>query len=95
MEGFRIPVVGRRSPTGFFSYRWKLAIALDELQRILNHLEPLVTDRLYDCKERGQTVEELHEFLNVPRAYVLSVLQILSREGRVIGAGGAWKVVDP
>ena len=54
-----------------------------------------MTDRLYDCKERGQTVEELHEFLNVPRAYVLSVLQILSREGRVIGAGGAWKVVDP
>ena len=70
-------------------------MARDELQRMLNRLEPLVTDRLYDCKESGQTVEELHEFLGVPRAYVLSVLQILSRESRVIESGGAWKVVDP
>ena len=84
-----------RIQTGIFSYRWKLAMAVDELQRILNHLEPLVTDRLYDCKDRGQTVEELHQFLGVPRAYVLSVLQTLSRKGRVIETGGAWKVVDP
>jgi DNA-binding IscR family transcriptional regulator len=62
---------------------------------MLNHLEPLVTDRLYDCKERGQSVEELHEFLNVPRAYVLSVLQMLRRQGLVTESGGAWKVVDP
>lgn len=70
-------------------------MAPNELQRALNRLEPLVTERLYDCKERGQTVEELHEFLNVPRAYVLSVLQTLRRDGLVRESGGAWKVVDP
>jgi hypothetical protein len=70
-------------------------MAHDELHRVLNRLEPLVVDRLYDCKERGQTVEELHDFLGVPRAYVLSVLQILSAEGRVMESGGSWKVIDP
>jgi DNA-binding IclR family transcriptional regulator len=70
-------------------------MARDELQRILNRLEPLVADRLYDCKESGQTVEELHEFLNVPRAYVLSILETLRGEGLVRELGGTWKVVDP
>ena len=67
----------------------------DKLRRILNHVEPLVTDRLYDCKERGQTVDELHEFLNLPLAYILSVLQTLHREGLIRESGGVWKVVDP
>ena len=94
--GFLVPRVAHAKPNfEIFLIGWELAMARDELQRILNRLEPLVTDRIYDCKESGQTVEELHEFLNVPRAYVLSVLKILGREGLVRESGDTWKVVDP
>lgn len=55
-------------------------------------LETLILNRLQERK-RGQTVDELAEYLRAPRAFVLVALHKLLQNGRVFrDLDGAWRM---
>ena len=57
------------------------------------HLETRIMNRLQERK-RGQTLEELQEYLREPAGRILSVLQPLRAEGFVVkSANGVWTMV--
>jgi hypothetical protein len=56
-------------------------------------VEKDVMNRLQD-RESGQTIEQLQEFLKVPRSKILAVLHLYQTEGHVVmSKTGTWTVV--